>query len=82
MANDKTIWEFLKAKGLNDFGAAGLMGNLYAESGLSPTNLQNTYNNKFCMTDEEYTTSVDRGSYKNFVRDSAGYGLAQGLLES
>lgn len=77
MANDKTIWEFLKAKGLNDFGAAGLMGNLYAESGLSPTNLQNTYNNKFCMTDEEYTTSVDRGSYKNFVRDSAGYGLAQ-----
>ena len=51
MANDKTIWEFLKSQGLNDYGAAGLMGNLYAESGLSPTNLQNTYNNKFGMTD-------------------------------
>ena len=34
MANDKTIWEFLKSQGLNDYGVAGLMGNLYAESGL------------------------------------------------
>ena len=63
MANDKTIWEFLKSKGLNDYGAAGLMGNLYAESGLLPTNLQNTYNNKFGMTDDEYTAAVDNGSY-------------------
>lgn len=77
MANDKTIWEFLKSKGLNDYGAAGLMGNLYAESGLLPTNLQNTYNNKFSMTDDEYTAAVDNGSYGNFVHDSAGYGLAQ-----
>ena len=77
MANDKTIWEFLKSQGLNDYGAAGLMGNLYAESGLSPTNLQNTYNNKFGMTDDEYTADVDAGRYGNFVHDSAGYGLAQ-----
>lgn len=77
MANDKTIWEFLKSQGLNDFGAAGLMGNLFAESGLSPTNLQNTYNNKLNMTDDEYTSAVDTGSYGNFVHDSAGYGLAQ-----
>ena len=74
MANDKTIWEFLKSQGLNDYGAAGLMGNLYAESGLSPTNLQNTYNNKFGMTDDEYTADVDAGRYGNFVHDSAGYG--------
>ena len=71
MANDKTIWEFLKSQGLNDYGAAGLMGNLYAESGLSPTNLQNTYNNKFGMTDDEYTAAVDAGRYGNFVHDSA-----------
>ena len=77
MANDKTIWEFLKSQGLNDYGAAGLMGNLYAESGLSPTNLQNTYNIKFGMTDDEYTADVDAGRYGNFVHDSAGYGLAQ-----
>lgn len=53
------------------------MGNLYAESGLMPNNLQNTYNNKLGKTDAEYTAAVDNGSYGNFIKDSAGYGLAQ-----
>lgn len=53
------------------------MGNLRAESGLSPTNLQNSYEKKLKMTDMEYTAAVDNGSYKNFVYDKAGYGLAQ-----
>lgn len=77
MANEKIIWNYFKAKGLNDFGVAGLMGNLRAESGLSPTNLQNSYEKKLKMTDMEYTAAVDNGSYKNFVYDKAGYGLAQ-----
>ena len=29
------------------------------------------------MNDDEYTKAVDDGSYTNFVRDKAGYGLAQ-----
>lgn len=77
MSNEQKIWEFLKSEGLNDCGAAGLMGNLYAESGLSPTNLQNTYEKKLGYTDNSYTEAVDNGSYPNFVKDSAGYGLAQ-----
>ena len=76
-SNEQIIWQYLKNKGLSDAGAAGLMGNLYAESGLKPTNLQNTYEKKLGMTDEAYTKAVDNGSYGNFVRDSAGYGLAQ-----
>lgn len=48
-----------------------------AESGLKANNLQNTYSKKFGMTDEEYTKAVDDGSYTNFVKDSAGYGLTQ-----
>lgn len=71
------IWNFFKRKGLNDFGVAGLMGNLYAESGLSSTNLQNSYEKKLEMTDDQYTTSVDNGDYTNFANDGAGYGLAQ-----
>ena len=74
---EEKIWNFLKDNGLNDFGAAGLMGNLYAESALRPTNLQNTYEKKLGMTDAEYTAAVDNGSYCNFVKDCAGYGLAQ-----
>ena len=75
--SSKTIWDFLKEKGLNDYAVAGLMGNLRAESALNPKNLQNSYQDKLGFTDESYTAAVDRGSYSNFVHDSAGYGLAQ-----
>ena len=75
--NEERIWNYLKSQGLNDCGAAGLMGNLYAESGLIPTNLQNSYEKKLGYTDAAYTAAVDSGAYSNFVRDSAGYGLAQ-----
>lgn len=77
ITTEEKIWNFLRVKILNDYGAAGLMGNLYAESGLHPTNLQNSYEKKLGFTDESYTKAVDNGSYKNFVKDSAGYGLAQ-----
>ena len=76
-ADPKVIWDFFKSQGLNDYGIAGLMGNLYAESGLKPTNLQNTYEKKLGYTDAEYTAAVDQKIYTNFVNDSAGYGLAQ-----
>jgi hypothetical protein len=75
--SEKTIWEYLKAQGLTDAGAAGLMGNLYAESGLRPNNLQNSYEGKLGIADAEYTEMVDRGTYANFGNDRAGYGLAQ-----
>ena len=75
--NEERIWNYLTAAGLNACGAAGLMGNLYAESGLIPTNLQNTYEKKLGYTDAAYTTAVDSGAYTNFAKDSAGYGLAQ-----
>lgn len=75
--NAEKIWNYLKAAGLSDQGAAGLMGNLYAESGLSPTNLQNSFERNLGYTDATYTEAVDNGSYTNFAKDRAGYGLAQ-----
>ena len=75
--DEKVMWNYFKSKGLNDYGVAGLMGNLYAESGLRPCNLQNTYEKSLNMTDAEYTSAVDSGVYTNFVEDKAGYGLAQ-----
>lgn len=74
--NENTIWNYLIDKIGNPYGVAGLMGNLYVESGLRPDNLQNTYEKKLGMTDAQYTAAVDDGSYTNFVHDSAGYGLA------
>ena len=75
--NEKVIWDFLFEKIKNKYGVAGLIGNLYAESGLNPQNLQNTYEKKLDFTDKTYTQAVDDGSYTNFIKDSAGYGLAQ-----
>jgi len=75
--NEAAIWKYLKAQGLTDAGVAGLMGNIYAESGLNPKNLQNTYEKKLGYTDATYTIAVDNGTYKNFVKDGAGYGLCQ-----
>lgn len=75
--NEERIWNYLTAAGMNACGAAGLMGNLYAESGLTPTNLQNSYEKKLGYTDAAYTAAVDSGAYTNFAKDSAGYGLAQ-----
>jgi len=75
--NEEKIWNFLTGKGLNSYGAAGLMGNLFAESGLNPHNLQNTYEKKLGYTDDSYTDAVNSGKYTGFTHDSAGYGLAQ-----
>ena len=74
---EKRIWDFLKAEDFNDFGIAGLMGNLFAESGLRPNNMEDKYQSKIGYNDESYTRSVDNGTYTNFVKDAVGYGLAQ-----
>lgn len=74
---EKQIFDYLVGLGFTKEGVAGLMGNLKAESNLNPRNLQNTSERKLGLTDDEYTEAVDNGIYTNFVRDSAGYGLAQ-----
>ena len=76
-ADEKTIWNFLMVHIDNEYGVAGLMGNLYAESALRSNNLQQSYETKLGYNDTTYTAAVDNGSYDNFVKDAAGYGLAQ-----
>ena len=85
-ATAQTIWTFLVNKGMTEAGAAALMGNLFAESGLNASNLQNSFEVSLGYTDANYTAAIDNGSYRykdytdvrsSFSRDSAGYGLAQ-----
>ena len=75
--NGQIIWNYFMGKINNEFGVAGLMGNLQAESGLNPMNLQNSYEKSLGYNDISYTMAVDGGTYTNFVQDKAGYGLAQ-----
>lgn len=89
MKNEEIIWNFFKSKGLNDYACAGIVGNAYAESGCVSNNLENMYQQKFGMSDNEYMNAVDNGTYTNFVHDCAGWGifqftyftLKQGLLD-
>lgn len=73
----RSIYNKLMSAINNEYGVCGLIGNLYAESGLRSNNLQNTSEKKLDLSDTEYTARVDDGSYTNFAHDSAGYGLAQ-----
>ena len=69
---ERLIWEKLLAAGLTPAGAAGLMGNLKAGSGLNPRNLQNSCEKKQGMSDADYTAAVDCGAYAGFMTDGAG----------
>lgn len=87
--SEEKIWNFLISKIGNAYGVAGLMGNLSAESGLNPKNLENLCERKlkdakkpYC-TDETYTAAVDSGQIgrAEFLNPlpgkQYGYGLAQ-----
>lgn len=82
---EKQIWDHLISNGLTPAGAAGLMGNLYAESGLKPNNLENLCEKRldYKYTDESYTAAVDSGKInrKEFLNPlpgrQYGYGIAQ-----
>ena len=78
-STEEKIWKFLLKEIKNEYGVAGLMGNLRAESSFKSSNLQGAYEKKLSHTDESYTLAVDNGQYTKdqFVYDSAGYGLAQ-----
>ncbi len=74
---EEQIWFALLDAGYSKIAAAGVLGNLYAESGVRTNNLEDSAESRLGMTDEQYTESVNNGTYTNFVNDSAGYGLAQ-----
>ena len=75
MSNEEIIWKFLSSKLNNQYGAAALMGNLFAESSLNPILANNI--KKKGMTSEQYTTKTDNGTYTDFAQDGVAYGLAQ-----
>lgn len=77
-SNEGKIFDYLtNTMGYNTAAACAIMANIYCESSFVPTNLQNSYEKSLGYTDATYTAAVDDGSYTNFVRDKAGYGLCQ-----
>lgn len=79
MSNAKKIWDFLKSKGFNDYSCAGIIGNMDAESGLNPKNLQDSYQARLGFTDDSYVAAINSGAYSRdrFIHDNAGAFLCQ-----
>ncbi len=74
---EEKVWYALIGAGYSEYSAAGAMGNFKQESGFKANNMQNSYEKSLGMTDESYTKAVNNGTYKNFINDNVGYGLAQ-----
>lgn len=49
------------------------MGNMQIESNFQPNNVED----RCPLSDTQYTSQVDNGSYSNFINDQYGYGLVQ-----
>jgi len=62
---------------ITNAGVAGLMGNLYCESRIESVIYEEKYHKTIGLTNEEYVAKVNSGEYTNFVKDNAGFGLAQ-----
>ena len=77
---EKQVWDYLVGEaGFTKAGAAGLMGNLDAESGITSIIYQDAYKSKLGLTDQEYVDYVNDGRYSenDFIYDGIGFGLAQ-----
>ena len=76
--NQDYLWAVLYNAIGNEYGVAGLMGNLQAESGNISYRLQGDFTNTLYRS-INYTNNVDSGliSRNDFINDSQGYGLAQ-----
>ena len=75
--NASRIKQYLRNHGFTAAGTAGLMGNLEAESGLRPDVYEYSKQKIIGLSQADYVRKTNDGSYKNFVRDGAGFGLAQ-----
>lgn len=79
-SNSRYIWDFFMDKIGNEYGVAGMLGNLDNESGLYPDRVQGDI--PYSSYSAEYTAKVDNGtiSKSDFVNNGpngGGYGLAQ-----
>ena len=77
--NELKLWNFLREKtSLTEEGAAALMGNLYAQSGLKSDIYDIADHPKLGLTDSEYVDQINSGQYPitQFENDNIGFGLA------
>lgn len=78
MSYRQTIYNLLRAAGITEAGALGILGNWECESNNEPCRLQGDFQLPYKLS-KEYAAAVDSGrmSISEFSRDQRGFGLAQ-----
>lgn len=85
-SNDELCKKFinrLKEIGVTDYGCAACLGNVYSESHFRVDNAEDKFMTKYGITDAQYVSSVDAGTWKtpdtakDFIKDGIGFGWAQ-----
>ena len=74
--NASSIKRHLLNHGFTKEGTAGIMGNLYVKSKFNPKAYELSKQKKIGLSNEEYIRKTNDGTYKNFVTDRAGFGIA------
>ena len=74
----QTIYNTLRANGLTEGAALGMLGNWQCESGLEPNRVQGDFS-PYRTASKDYTARIMNGqiSRETFGRDGKGYGLYQ-----
>ena len=83
-SNEKTVWNYLIKQGYTKAGAAGLMGNLKADSSVRSILYEESYKKKLGWSNQEYADKVNNGEYSenDFVNDKTGFGLSQWIYHT
>ena len=83
MSYYQTIYDLLRAAGMTEAGALGVLGNWQEESGCEPNRKQGDFS-PYRTASKEYTEGVMNGSIPKtqFANGYVGYGLAQWTLQS
>lgn len=71
------IYQQLRKAGVTKEGACAVLANLQAESALRANNLQDVFNSRLGLSDEEFVRRVDGGDTAIFFTKDLGFGIAQ-----
>lgn len=77
MTTPEYIYQQLRQAGCTREAACAVLGNIQAESAFKPGNLQDSFNGRLGLTDEEFVRRVDAGDTSIFMTPDLGFGLAQ-----
>jgi hypothetical protein len=74
--NNEKIRDFFIDNDFTNEGTAAILGYLYFQSGLNPAIYDPAKHKRIGLSNEDYVRKTNDGSYKNFVSDKVGFGIA------